>query len=224
MLTALLVATSSAAPSAYLGAEWRPLSRGDLAWIDGGNTTGLVVGGLDGFARPNLSTYGGAWLSERTGLQGSLGVARLQNTTAAGEIVTQRHWGVIRPALELRYALLPHTSEGPVPWLLGGLHVDVPSARETSNGFTPDEQELANESATLDRLRLGALGGRLGLGATVELVEGLAVGLQYTLGWQRSLFLGDDPSATTSLVLGEAALLLQLQWPEASGSEPDPDA
>ncbi len=221
MLTALLVATSSAAPSTSLGAEWRPLSRGDLSWVDGGSTTGLIVGGLDGFVRPNLSAYGGAWLSERTALQGSLGVARLQNTTIAGEIVTQRHWGVVRPAVELRYALLPHTQEGPVPWLLGGLHVDIPSARETSNGFTPEEQELANEIATLDRLRLGAFGGRVGIGASVELIGGLAVGLQYALIWQRSLFLGEDPTAATSLLIGEAGLLLQLQWPGGSGSEPE---
>lgn len=212
-MLALWLASAQAAPVApYLGLEWRPLSRGDLGWVLGGNTTGTQVGSLDGFVAPNLAAYGGAWLTDHLGVTGALGIARLQTTTWVEDVYVQRHWGVIRPALDLRFSLLPHDDPRPVPFLVGGVHVDVPSARDVSNGYTQEEQQAADLTATAERARLGGFGGRLGIGATVGVVPGLSLGAQYAVAWHRSSFLGDDPTAITSWLTGEASLLLQLDW------------
>ncbi len=213
MLALLLATTAHAGPVApFLGLEWRPLSRGDLGWVLGDNTTGTQVGGLDGFVSPNLGAYGGAWLTDHLALEGSLGVARLQTTTWVEDVYVQRHWGVVRPALDLRFSLLEHRDPRPVPFLFGGVHVDVPSARDVSNGYTEEEQEAAAITATAERARLGGFGGRLGIGAAVRVVQGLSLGARYALTWHRSSFLGDDPTAVTSWATGEASLLLQLDW------------
>ncbi|MBX2803431.1 MAG: hypothetical protein KTR31_37470 [Myxococcales bacterium] len=220
MIASVLVGLAAAAPVPVMGLEWRPLSRGDLTWVIDGNGTGLTVGGLDGFAHPSLSAFGGAWLTRRVGVFGSLGVARLQNTTRVGGVTTQRHWGVVRPGVDTRLTLFARDSDKPVPWLLVGTHVDVPSARDVSNGYTDEEQELADEAATADRLRLGAVGARLGVGASLDVSTHLTVGMQYALTWQRSLFVGNDPAAVSSLILGQAALLASFRWPRTREVSP----
>lgn len=197
----------------YLGLEWRPLSRADLTWIEDGHTTGLSVGGLDGFARPQLLAYGGAWLTPHVGAHGAIGVARLQTTTWEEDVFTQRHWGVVRPEADLRVAMLERSDRRPIPWVLLGAHLDLPSARDVSNGYTPDEQEAADRTATADRARLGAVGGRAGIGADLGLGKHVRVGLQWALDWQRSLFVSNDPAAVTSFVTAEGALLVELVWP-----------
>ena len=229
----LLVACSAAlAVTPYAGAEWRPLSRGDLTWVDEGDTSGLLVAGLDGFVRPQLMAYAGAWVSPHIGAHASLGVARLQTTTWSEEVYVQRHWGVVRPAFDVRVSLLARHDRRPIPWLFIGGHVDLPSARDTSNGYTRDELELANRTATLDRIRLGAIGSRLGAGVDVGLIPAVRLGLQWAIDWQRTLFKGSDPTAITQWVSAEGALLLEFHWPrkeasqeaedeEAAGDDPD---
>lgn len=216
MLPLLCAASWAATP--YLGVEWRPLSRGDLTWVDEGDTSGLAVGGLDGIARPQLMAYGGAWFSEHVGAHAALGIARLQTTTWVEDVYVQRHWGVVRPAFDVRIALLPRSDPRPSPWVFIGTHIDLPSSRDTSNGYSDEEEVQANRTATLDRLRLGAIGGRLGFGADLALTPALHLGLQTAVDWQRSLFATQDPSVATSWVSAEAALLLELHWgpaPEA---------
>jgi hypothetical protein len=210
MLPLLCATALAAAP--YLGVEWRPLSRGDLQWVEEGNSSGLAVGGLDGFVRPQLMAYGGAWFSEHVGAHLSVGTARRQTTSWVGDVWVQRHWGVFRPAFDVRVSLLPRTDPRPNPWVFLGAHLDLPSARDTSNGYTDEEALDARRTATLDRLRLGAIGGRVGIGADLALVRGLRLGLQTALDWQRSLFLTQDPSVSVSWVAAEAALLVELHW------------
>lgn len=214
-----LLCAASLAATPYVGAEWRPLSRGDLLWITEGNTTGLGVGGLDGFVRPQLSLYGGAWVSPHFGLQGSIGAARLQTTTWTGEIYEQRHWGVIRPGVDFKFSILERSDPRPIPWISFGPHIDLPSARDTSNGYTEEEQELADRSATVDRVRLSAIGARLGAGVDYGLLPALRVGLFTALDWQRSLFRGTDPAVVTSWATVEAAILLEFHWPQAEREE-----
>lgn len=213
----ILWSSAALAATPFLGAEWRPLSRGDLSWVDDGRTTGLSVGGQDGFVSPPLSAYGGAWLGERIGLQGGLGVARLQTTTRVDDVWTQRHWGVVRPSMDLKLGLLPRTDPRPVPWALLGARIDLPSSRDASNGYSPEEQRTADQVATDDRRRLGALGARAGLGADLGLAPALRVGLCWTLEWQRSLLVGADPAAVSSWVTAQGALLVQLEWPTPEG-------
>jgi hypothetical protein len=209
-----LWAASAWATTPYVGLEWRPLSRGDLTWVDQGDTTGLAVGGLDGFARPQLLAYGGAWVTEHVAVQGALGVARLQTTTWEGDVYEQRHWGVVRPEADIRVSLLPRSDPRPIPWLFLGAHVDIPSTRDTSNGFTQEELDAAQETARSDRMRLGAIGGRLGAGADLGLLPTLRLGMQWAVDWQRSLYVDTDPATASSWLSAEGALLLEFQWPE----------
>jgi hypothetical protein len=135
-----------------------------------------------------------------------------------GDVYTQQHWGVVRPGLDAR-VVLGRPPEGlPRPWAIAGVHLDVPSARDVSNGYDPEAQIAADEVATEQRMVLGAFGARAGLGVDQRLVGGLSLGAQYTLQWQRSLFVDADPATVTSLVTGEAALLLQFEWPAAPPS------
>jgi len=205
--------TAALAADPYLALEWRPLGRGDLAWVEEARTTGLAVGGLDGFARPQAQLDVGAWLHPRFALQGSLGVARMQTTLWVGDIYTQQHWGVVRPGLDGKVQLGRHRQGLPRPWAIGGVHLDIPSARDVSNGYDETQQAIADEVATTERMRLGAFGARAGLGVEQRLIGGLSLGAMYTVQWQRSLFVDTDPSTITSLVTGEAALLLQFDWP-----------
>ena len=103
--------------------------------------------------------------------------------------------------------------------LLGG-HVDLPSSRDVSNGYTEDEQLAADEAATEDRIRLGAWGGRAGAGVDLGVLPYLRLGGQWTLGWQRSLWKSGDPGTVTSFVSAEAAFLLEFQWPKKVAEDP----
>lgn len=207
----------------YLALEWRPLGRSDLTWVSEQRTSGLAVAEQDGFARPQAQLDVGAWLGEWVALQGSLGVARMQTTTWVGDVYTQQHWGVLRPGIDGKVQLGSPPAGLPRPWALVGTHIDIPSARDVSNGYTVEQQITADEVATADRTRLGAVGARAGVGVEQRLVGGLSLGAMYTLQWQRSLFVSEDPATITSLVTGEAALLLLFDWPGPAPADPVSD-
>lgn len=218
LLLALLTLAHAAVP--YAGLEWRPLSRSDLVWVDEERTSGFAVGEFDGTARPSLQAYFGAWMSDRVALGGALGVARLLNTTEVDGVVRQRHWGVIRPSVDLRIALSQRGPKRALPWLLAGLHADVPSARDVSTGYTEEEQLAADETATVERARLGGFGARVGFGAEYPITSGLAIGAMYTLEWHRGLFRTDDLSLVSQWLAAEAAILLVFQWPGEEAASP----
>jgi hypothetical protein len=211
----------------YFGVEWQPLSRADLSWLDDGRTTGLAVGEFDGVVSPATTAFVGSWLTPRWALQGTLGVARLQNTTWVGDVWEQRHWGVIRPGMSVRYALArrpepttPPAIQWPIPWLTVGGYGDLPSVRETSNAYDEDEQALADEAATADRARLAGFGGQFGAGVDWWVHPALSLGVSYTLGVHRGLFLGDDQAVVSTWVAAEAGLLATFHWPGRTQAEP----
>ncbi len=214
MTTALFFALASAnAATPMAGLEWRPLSRADLMWIDDQRTSGLSVGEFDGIARPSLQFFAGAWTGSRVAVLGSLGVARLQNTTLVDDVYRQRHWSVVRPAVETRLAFVDVVQSKPIPWLLIGLYGDIPSVRDVSNGYTKEEQEAADELAGTERARLGGMGFRTGFGVDLRLAPGVVIGGQYAIALHRAVFQADDADAVTSWVAGEASLLLAFEWP-----------
>ena len=199
------------------GVSWTPLSRSDLVWVDEGRTSGVAVGEFDGVARPALAAFGGAWVSERVGVVGSLGVARLQSTTWTGDTWRQRHWGVVRPEIDLRIALSTREVGRPAPWLFLGLYGDIPSARDVSNGYNEAEQEDADEDAWVERVRLGGLGGRLGAGVDYRLRDGLALGATWAVGYHRGFLQSTDTKVVSSWLATEASLLLSFEWPPRDG-------
>ena len=212
----LLGAAAWAAP--FFGLEYSPFSRGDLTWIDEDRTSGALVGEFDGLVRPNLQAFFGGWIGNYLALSGTLGVARLQNVTWVSDIYRQRHWGVLRPGLDVRVAPLKRQDRLPTLWFLLGCHGDIPSARDISNGYTNEEQEGADETALGERARLGGVGARLGVGVEQKIAPALLVGALYAVEWQRSVLESDDATAVSSWLGSRAALMLTFQWP---GPKPD---
>lgn len=210
---AFLLACIAQAATPLVGLDFRPIGRGDLAWVDEGRTSGVAVGENDGLVHPNLSAYGGAWISDRTAIIGTLGIARLTNTTWAGDTFISRSWGVIRPGLSARWALRPRTESGPIPWLLVGAYGDIPSARDVSNAYSEAEQDAADASAAHDRGRLGGFGGRAGFGATAQIATGVHLGLSGSLTAHRGVLRDEDTRAVSAWLGGEASILFELTWP-----------
>ncbi len=208
----LLLSTLCHALTPIAGVEWTPLSTADLVWVDGERTSGVLVGEFDGLARPDLQAFGGAWLSERLGVVLTLGVARLQSTTWVNDTWRQRHWGVVRPGVDTRLSLTRRDVGHPALWLDLGLHGDIPSARDVSNGYTEDEQAAADEDAWVERARLGGFGGHLGAGVDYRLREGIAVGARYALTYHRGVLQTSETAVVSSLLSSSAALTLSFEW------------
>jgi hypothetical protein len=212
LLTISLTA-SAATTTPFLGVEWRPLSRQDLVWVDEGRTSGVAVGEFDGAVRPVFSAFGGVWFSRHVGLSLGLGMARLTTTNRSGDTYRQRHWGVFRPSLDVRIGWLERRLRYPIPWFVLGVYGDVPSARDVSNAYTADEQAAADESARLERIRLGGVGGRAGVGVDYMVLPGLSLGLTFTVGLHASTFVGSDEGFTNLWMSTEGALLVTFEWP-----------
>lgn len=209
-LLAALLAPANAAEG-IAGLAWAPLSRGDLVWVADERTTGTGVGEFDGSSRPNLAPFGGVWW-KRTALVGSLGVARISTSSRSGGVVRNRHWGVIRPSLDVRYALLDRQRSVPIPWLVAGVAGSIPSARDSSNAFSDLEQEEADRAATVDRTRLGGLGARLGAGIDLEILPHLSIGGEFALEAYTSALRSSELVAVTTTIGSRGALLLTFGW------------
>ena len=221
MLTLLVAAAWSATP--FAGLEYQPLSRLDLTWVDDDRTSGVLAGEFDGAVAPSLQAFGGAWLSRRVGVVGSVGVARLTTTTWVEDTWRQRHWGVIRPAADLRVSLGSREPLRPSPWLYVGVHGDIPSARDTSNGYTEAEREVADEDAWVERARLGGVGGRLGVGLDYRVAPGVAVGARWGLLLHHGMLRTSEAQWVTAWFAADAALLLTFEAPKPrTGAEDQP--
>lgn len=200
----LVIAAALAEPRFEM--RYVPLSRGDLAWVADERTTGTAVGEFDGFVDPVLSALGGAWVSDHLGFMGSIGMARLTTTQWTGTTWRQRHWGVVRPAVEARWAFGERVAGRPCAWASIGMHGDVPSARDTSNGYTPDEQESADVDAYAERLRLGGIGGRVGFGVDWRLGGGLVIGGDLAVEGHWGVLHSTESSTISSWLVTEPAL------------------
>jgi hypothetical protein len=211
-LLAWLTLTASLAATPYAGLSFDPLSRADLAWVDDDRATGLSVGEFDGVVRPGLQAFAGSWLKPRWALQGSLGIARLTTSSWVGDVYRQRHWGVIRPSVDVRYGFGPLENDLR-PWLIFGLHGDIPSARDVSNGYTDEEQQIADENAYEERLRLGGGGGRLGAGLDYRVRPQLKIGALYVAEAHWGVLRSEDASTISSWVASRTSILVTFEWP-----------
>ncbi|MCO4744276.1 MAG: hypothetical protein KC912_05770 [Proteobacteria bacterium] len=202
---------SAAAADGFAGLSWTPLSRADLVWVADDRTTGTGVGEFDGTTRPSLQPFGGAWF-DRVGLVASIGVARLTASTTADGVRRQRHWGVIRPGVDLRVALVERTIAKPIPWAVVGVAGSVPSARDVSNGFTDAEQTEADRAAQAERVRLGGIGARLGAGLDYALLPHLSLGAELSLEWYTSTLRTADAVSASTWLGSRGSLLLTFDW------------
>ena len=195
------------------GLEWTPFSRADAVWVEDGRTTGSGVGEFDGVVRPQLAAFGGVWFDHRWGLTANIGLARLQQTTWTGDVFVQKHWAVIRPALDLRISLLKRTKPIPIPWILIGGHFNIPSAKEISNGFTEEENEQAELNGLVNRVRLGGAGARLGMGVDYGITKYTRIGFQFYGEWHRMIQKSSEAQLVNSWIGSQAALYLAFEWP-----------
>jgi hypothetical protein len=218
MLPLLLALSAHAAPATpFVGVAWRPLSRADLVWVDEGRTSGTAVGEFDGAVRPLLDAFAGVWFNRYIGLQAGIGVARATSTSRVGEGYRQRHQGVVRPSFDLRFGWMEPAVRRPTPWFLLGVYGNIPSARDVSDAYTPDEQAAADATAATERARLGGVGGRVGAGVDYRVLPGLSIGALLTVGVHRAAYTGGDERFTTIWVATEAAFLLTFEWPPKPG-------
>ena len=220
-MLALLWPALAAAATPIVGVEWTPFSRSDLVWVQDGRTSGVAVGEFDGTVNPALNAFGGVWFNRRLGLVGSLGVGRLTSTTWTGSDYTQRHWGVVRPEADLRIAFGPREVFRPAPWAFIGLYGDIPSARDTSTTYTPDEQQQADQNAYIERARLGGIGARAGAGVDFRLHEGIAVDALWALQYHRGVIRSDQVDTITSWLGTHVSLLLTFEWPGKKSAPPE---
>jgi hypothetical protein len=221
MMTWLLLAGLANAVTPFLGVEFRPFSRQDLVWVDESRTSGTSVGEFDGTARPNLAAFAGVWLRRRVAIVGGLGVAQLSTITRTEDSYRVARWGVVRPSLDVRWAMMPIQDKMPVPWLMLGAYGDIPSARDASDAYTAEEQEAADEAMRTERARLGGVGGRAGVGVDYRLLPGLAIGANFAVGLHRAVYEAQDASTVSSWVTTEAGLLLTFEWPGPEQWGPD---
>ena len=219
MLVSLLALVASAA-TPFAGATFSPLSRADLTWVGDAKTSGVEVGEFDGFVHPTLQAFGGAWFSRRWGLEGSLGLARLTSTTWTGDTWRQRSWGVFRPEVDGLLALGRRIPMRPAFSFVLGLDVDVPSARDTSNEYTTDEQKLADDNAYADRLRLGGVGGVAGGDVDFWFTDGIALGVRWTVDAQFGILKTSESSTISSWVTSDAAFTVTFAWPKTGAAKP----
>lgn len=203
----------ASAVTPFFGVEFRPLARQDLVWVDEARTSGTSVGELDGTVRPNLGAFAGVWLKRRVALVGTLGVAQLSTVTRTEDSYHINHVGVVRPGIDVRWAMFPIEDRKPVPWLMLGAYGDIPAARDLSDAYTAEEQEAADLASTTERARLGGIGGRAGLGVDYRVLPGLAIGASFALGLHRAVYEAQDASTASSWITTDAGLLLTFEWP-----------
>lgn len=211
MLAWIVSAALAATPT--VGVAWTPMSRADLSWVADERTSGTGVGEFDGVVDPALAAWGGVWLHDRWALVGGLGIARLTSTTWDGDTWRQRHWGVVRPSVDLRWAALKRDAAHPiVPFFDVGAHGAIPSARDTSNGYSAEEAEQADADASVDRLRLGGVGGRVGAGVDWRPRPGLALGAQYVVEARWATLRTNDATIVSSYISSQVELLVAFEW------------
>lgn len=221
-ILALLAVAAAVEPMA--GLELVPFSRADAVQVADGRQTGTGVGEFDGTVWPSMRAFGGAWVSERVGLTGTLGIARLTTTTWTGEAWQNRHVGVVRPGADMRFSLLKRSDDRPRPFIMAGLYGDLPSARNTSNAFSPEERDQARRDASVERARLGGMGGRAGMGVDLRVHRSVAVGFIWNVRYHRAVVRTTESTAVTGWLGSEAALTFALEWPKSKADREPSDA
>lgn len=198
------------APALLIGATWTPPGIGSLSWSEADGFSGTLVGEFDGWIRPPLNLHAGyAW--GRAAITGGLGVAAIRDGQYQDN-GSLRYVAGVRPSLDGRFYLGQRSAGRAEGYLIGGVYGVIPAARDTSDAYTPEEQEAAEESSSAQRARIGGLGARAGAGAGwLWAGDGSAVGvgvqsaLRVHGAWEVS---DEDGLRVSTLFLTETAFVI----------------
>lgn len=213
MSALLLALVRPALAAATLGGAWSPAGAGTIAWDDAQAWSGTLAGEFDGLLRPPLTAWGG-WTGPKDSVTGGLALVRLGTATWAD---TSGYQGLGSTRFSLDYRRWLHAREaGNVGfYALGGGYYILPNAKDVNDGYTPEEQDAADEGAASARARIGGMGAQLGVGAEYVLgdVRGrpaVALGIRYLGRVYRGQSVSDTGSTVSTVLLTEAALTVEL--------------
>ncbi|MCB9742905.1 MAG: hypothetical protein H6741_05340 [Alphaproteobacteria bacterium] len=199
-------------PTWALGVDYAPPSlRADLAWTEAEQLSGTLVGENDGLLRTPLSLYGGRFVGQNAWL-GGLSYARLARVDWSGDGRVKSSASGVRVAADWQRYLRPRELMRPTLWVGGGLYGVIPIAENRSNTDTLSEREDRGEENAAVRARVGGYGGRAGIGAEIELVEGLSLGFRSHVQLYRAAVVQEDSLVSSSLWTTETALRLQFEF------------
>ena len=201
-----MLLASSAFAGALVGVDWVPFGRGDVAWVES-QSTGTLVGEFDGMLVPALTGFGG-WAGAHDAVLGGFGAASVSATSGVGLAGSGVRVGVVRPSVDYRRYLLGRDPGRATAYLQGGVYAAVPFARTWSDSFTEDEQAAQDVLAAETRAQLSGWGLRWGGGAEVTFESGLVLGARSLFVLHRSAQSTEDAWSASTLVRGEAALVL----------------
>ena len=210
LLTLLLLAPAHAA--ALLGVAWAPPGVGALAWSDGEQFSGTLAGEFDGLLRPPLTAHGG-WIGKHDAVLGGLALVRF-STGSFGNTDSYEGVGSTRLSVDYRRYLLARNAGNVGFYGTGGGYYILPNAADVSDGYTPEEQDAADEGAGDARARIGGLGGQVGVGAEYLFGDAagrpaVAVGLRYVVRLYRGQAANDEGYTISTILLPEAALVVE---------------
>lgn len=200
-----LIGHALAAP--YVGVDYVPFGRQDIAWVEEGQLSGSLVGEGDGLVQPELTAWGGAAGKYDAVLFG-LGIARISTSIYVEDEYTTSYAATVRPSVDYRRYLAPRNSGSAVGFMQVGTYGLIPAAGTYSDTYTRSEQNDADQAAQELRARIGGFGFRAGGGAEVGWGSGLTLGARYLFVFHRTQALGEDNFTVSTLVHGEAALIL----------------
>jgi len=205
MFLALILSAVCFAATPFAGLEWRPAPGSDPGFPPESEEFQQII-------RPGLTAFAGVAATDRLRFSGALGVARSQNSTWMDGGSEQLHLGVVRPSLDARLSLSSPAEDELLPWLMLGLHANLPSARNISSTHNDEEQELADQIATEKRSQLTGYGGRLGLGCEWPISPTLGIGASYAIEAHFSPSKTEEERALSTWTGSYASLLLFLSW------------
>ncbi len=196
-----------------LGGAFIPAGIGAIAWEDADQLSGTLAGEFDGILRPPFTVYAG-WYDARNAILVDFALVRFSTATYSNT-PSREGLGSSRLGLDYRRYLAPAPAgPGAVDTYANlGLYGILPSAHDSSEAYTEEDQASADEAAAELRARIGGVGGRLGIGAGYRIGDAASV----TIGMRGAVVLHRVQATLESgyevsvLVLPEAALTLELR-------------
>ncbi len=205
MWLALFCAVAHA--GALVGVDIVPFGRADLSWVQEDQLSGTQVSETDGLLQPPVTPWGG-YASKRHAFLGGLSMARVATHVDTAKTGSSKSRMGIRPSFDYRWYWVDRQPGRPVAYLMTGLHGVIPVAKDRADDATEAEQKVLENQSKQDLSRIGGFGGRLGLGAEIQWDNGLVLGARYAFIYHRSRRLDEEAVTVSSLLRGEAALVL----------------